>query len=251
MTKSAPTSKQRVPKYSGHKADIGKTTLMRKVTGNLTQLDIADLRTLNDFVAKIAKRRGNTVVGVYSGSAAVKTRVAVQTADGSMLLGRTIPNATGMSVIEPKTKMSVKNLWRSPGAPARKKAFKTALERARAGYESLRSEIVRQSLSLTKAAARMDLTPEGLSNRVDRGEIIAFPDKNRKMIPIELIDEEQPSRTVQGLSEVIAATGMEPFRLAIWLLSPSRALGARRPVDELRAGNVEKVVRAVKGLGAT
>lgn len=238
-------------KTAALKADIGKATMVRKVAGTLAQLDVGELRKVSDFVAKIAKRSNDTIVAIYPGPAAVKTSVAVRTADGSTWIGRTAPNAIGMSLIEPKTKVSVKNLWRAQVTSKPKKAPSTALERARAGYESLRDEIVRQSLSLTKAAARMDLTPEGLSSRVDRGEILAFPDKNRKMVPVELIDDEQPTRTVRGLNEVIAASRMEPFRLAIWLLSPSRSLGARRPVDELRSGNVEKVVRAVKGLDAT
>jgi hypothetical protein len=232
-------------------SETSKAAIMCEVAGNLTHLDVDDLRTLNDFVLKIGKRRDDTIVGVYAGRATVDTRVVIRTGDGSTWLGRTVPNTTGMTIIEPKTKISFKGSWRSPLARVQEKTVPGALKRARAGFASLRNEIVNKSLSLTKAAARMGLTPEGLSNRVDRGEIIAFPDKNRKMIPVELIDDEQPSRTVPGLSAVIAAARMEPFRLVVWLLSPSRALGARRPVDELRAGHIEQVVRAAQSLGVT
>jgi hypothetical protein len=37
----------------------------------------------------------------------------------------------------------------------------------------------------------------------------------------------------------------------MWLLHPAASLGGRRPVDELRAGNVERVVRAAQGVDVT
>jgi len=122
---------------------------------------------------------------------------------------------------------------------------------ARGRYDSLRSEILDKSLSLTQAAKKMRLSPEGLSARVDRREMLAFPDKNRKMIPIELIDTEEVNATVPGLPDVLKSTSMEPFRLAVWLLRESRALGGKKPVDLLRRGDVARVVTAVKGVGAS
>jgi hypothetical protein len=71
------------------------------------------------------------------------------------------------------------------------------------------------------------------------------------MIPIELIDTEQANATIPGLPEVLQSASMEPFRLAVWLLSESRALGGKKPVDVLRQGNVARVVTAVKGVGAS
>jgi hypothetical protein len=123
----------------------------------------------------------------------------------------------------------------------------TSLDRARNEYMSVRDSIVHRSVSLTEAARRMNLTTQGLSARVDRREMLAFPEHNRKMIPVELIDDGQPNHTVRGLPEVIQAADMEAFRLAVWLLNPARSLGDIRPIDELRAGNVDRVVRAVQG----
>ncbi len=185
-------------KAAGAKRGDDRASILKKVADGLTALSLAELRTIEHYVARLSKHpRGSTA--------------------GS------------------------------------KETPQTALDRARANFESFRKEIVAHSLSLTQAAKRMDLTTEGLSVRVDRGEMVAFRDGNRKMVPIELLDDNQPSRTVQGLPEVIhaaSAAGMEPFRLAAWLVSPSRALGDRRPVDELRRGRVAKVVRAVESLGA-
>lgn len=102
----------------------------------------------------------------------------------------------------------------------------------------MRSELVARSLPLSKAAQRMGLTIEGLNNLVQRGKMLTFPEGNENLVPIELIDDTREDRTVQGLSDVIEASTMTPFALAMWLLHPAASLGGRRPVDELRAGGM-------------
>jgi hypothetical protein len=44
--------------------------------------------------------------------------------------------------------------------------------------------------------------------------MLAFPDGNENLVPIELIDDTREDRTVQGLSDVIEASTMTPFALA-------------------------------------
>lgn len=161
--------------------------------------------------------------------------------DGSTFVGHVNASRSGaFVVVEPQRRAT---------AHAAGKA--SALDRARTSYESIRSGIVRQSLPLTQAAQRMGLTTEGLSARVDRGQMLAFREHNKKMVPVELIDDTAADHTVRGLSEVIKASTMEPFRLAVWLLNPAESLGERRPIDELHAGNVERVVHAVRGVDAS
>ncbi|HZO94964.1 MAG TPA: hypothetical protein VFB22_14565 [Candidatus Baltobacteraceae bacterium] len=206
---------------------------------------------MESFVGRIVDAPSEPFVTAYvpSGNPANVTVSYLRT-DGFDLVG-TASDRSGIVLIEPRRARSRKrpmhSTTRQVHAPT---AAADPMEVARARYASLRAEIVDRSLSLRAAAARMDLSPQGLSDRIERGQMLAFPDKNRKMIPVELIDLERPDRTVPGLGEVIRAASVEPFRLAVWLLSASRALGGKRPVDELRRGRIASVVDAAYGLDA-
>ncbi len=230
-----------------------KAALVRAVAHDLESLSVREIRSFKQLIeTKRSHGKQGSVITAYVPDVAVGTTVAFRLNDGSAVIARTsAPRSGEFVIVEPKRHV----VMRTPSKPAMKsfvvKDTEGPLDRAREQYRSLRNTVVEQSLSLTKAARRMNLTTEGLSARVGRSEMLAFVEHNRKMVPIELIDDDQPDHTVRGLSEVIKAAQIEPFRLAVWLLHPARSLGDRRPIDELRAGKVERVVRAVRGVEAS
>jgi hypothetical protein len=229
MTKASSESRARASE---------RDVVERGVLADMKNLDIADLKSMRTFMAKIAAEPEQAVFTAYlPPRSGVMAKVTAKTADGTTVVGDARRAAGGIVVIDTK--------------PPTHRSHRDLMMVARDRYDSLRAEIVNKSLSLTQAAKKMRLSPEGLSARVDRREMLAFPDKNRKMIPIELIDTEQANATIPGLPEVLQSASMEPFRLAVWLLSESRALGGKKPVDVLRQGNVARVVTAVKGVGAS
>lgn len=244
-------------KAMGAKRSGSKAELMKRVAENLSTLSVADVRAFSQYIEKIAAHRETPIFSAYLPEASAlrgMVEVTFKKADGEVFVAYIRAEAGKLAVLEPTGPVLAKHgSTRRPVAGASSKP-QSALGLARANFDSFRRGVVSQSLSLTQAAKRMDLTTEGLSGRVDRGEMVAFRDGNRKMVPVDLLDDKQPTRTVQGLPDVIraaAAARIEPFRLAAWLITPSRALGERRPVDELRLGNVGKVVRAVTNLGVT
>lgn len=230
-----------------------KAALVRAVADSLEALSVRELRSFKQLVeTKRSHGKHGSVITAYVPDAAIGTTVAFELDDGSSIVARTsAPRGGEFIVVEPKRRVVTARTRPMAGAAlARPGKVKAPLDAAREQYQSLRDAIVRQSISLTKAARRMNLTTEGLSARVDRGEMLAFVDHNRKMVPTELIDDDRPDRTVRGLADVIKANPIDPFRLAVWLLHPARSLGDRRPVDELRAGHVERVVRAARSVDA-
>lgn len=231
-----------------------KAALVRAVALGLQHFTVSEIRSFKRLVeTKRSKGKSGSVVTAYLPNAAVgNTDVVFKLDDGSTWTGRTAAPGSGHFVlVGPMRHAAVVPTPSKAVVKVVAKDVHAALDRARAEYVSVRGGVVSQSLSLTKAARRMNLTTEGLSARVDRGEMLAFVEHNRKMVPVELIDDDRPDHTVCGLPDVIRAAEMEPFRLAVWLLNPSGSLGEVRPIDELRAGNVERVVRAVRGVEAS
>jgi len=221
-----------------------------RLYADVMKMSLADAESLEFFVQKIVKTPSAMFVTAYApATKPVGVKVGFVRSDGSAIVGR-VPDLSGIVVIEPRQEVRVRRAfsWPKKARTAKQTPISDSVDTARAGYASLRAELVDKSVSLRKAAARMHLSPQGLSDRIERGQILAFPDGNRKMIPVELIDLEQPDRTVPGLAEVIRSASVAPFRLAVWLSSESRALGGNRPVDELRRGNVARVVKAARAL---
>lgn len=231
-----------------------KEALVDAITSDLQDLTVEELRLFKKRLVEARRlgRMSDSAITAYLPDTIVGNgAVELKLDDGSTWIVRVAARRRGEFVIFDATRSATAPTLSKPGADAVVEVGHPALDRARAEYESVRDSVVKQSLSLTRAAKRMNLTTEGLSARVDRGEMLAFVEHNRKMVPVALIDDDQPDRTVCGLPEVIRAAGMEPFRLAVWLLNPARSLGEARPVDELRAGNVERVVRAARGVEAS
>jgi hypothetical protein len=246
------SERQRAPAKSAQPRT--KAALVRAVAHDLQGFSVSELRSFKQLVErKRLQGKQGSVITAYVPDVAVGTTVAFKLNDGSTVIARTsAPRSGQFVVVEPKRHVVIMRIQSKPAVKSFVlKDTKGPLDRAREQYRSLRDTVVEQSLSLTKAARRMNLTTEGLSARVARSEMLAFVEHNRKMVPIELIDDDQPDHTVRGLSEVIKAAQIEPFRLAVWLLYPARSLGDRRPIDELRAGKVERVVRAVRGVDAS
>jgi hypothetical protein len=233
------------------KSRTTKAALVRAVVGKLQSFTTDELRSFKHLLeTKRRKGQHGSVITAYLPDAIVgNTVVEVKLDDGSTWIGRVATRGSGTFVVVEATRRVAGPV--SPSKPDVKVPAEAALANARTEYASIRKSVVRQSLSLTQAARRMGLTTEGLSARVDRHEMLAFEEHNRKMVPVELIDDNEPNHTVRGLAEVLRAAEMEPFRLAVWLLNPARSLGETRPIDELRAGNVDRVVRAVRGAEAS
>jgi hypothetical protein len=252
---SPSSSMSRVPQeVLERKSRTTKAALVRAVAGNLQRFTTDELRSFKHLIeSKRLKGKPGSIITAYLPDVAVGNIVVeVKLDDGSTWIGRVAARGRGRFVVVEATRRAI-----APDSPSKPdvkvpaEAAHAALAHARTEYTSVRDSVVRQSLSLTQAARRMNLTTEGLSARVDRHEMLAFEEHNRKMVPVELIDDNEPDHTVRGLAEVIRAAEMEPFRLAVWLLNPARSLGETRPIDELRAGNVDRVVRAVRGAEAS
>jgi hypothetical protein len=92
------------------------------------------------------------------------------------------------------------------------------------------------------------VTRQAIEKRVKDGSLLAVPGpSNRRRYPTVQFTQDGP---LAGLKDVQAALPTRnPWAVLNFFVRPDRRLGGRRPIDVLRAGDVDAVVSAARGLG--
>ncbi len=108
------------------------------------------------------------------------------------------------------------------------------------------------SLSAEEAARELGISKAAILKRYHKGRIIAWREErqNAARFPVWQF---QDGKVLKGLEEVLqilnAGSRLDDFGRMLFFLSNMGFLGKKRPVDCLRAGEVNKVLQAAQGHG--
>jgi hypothetical protein len=108
------------------------------------------------------------------------------------------------------------------------------------------------SLSAEEAARQLGISKTAILKRYHKGRIIAWREErqNAARFPVWQFKDH---KVLQGLEEVLqtlnAGSRLDDFGRMLFFLSNRGFLGKKRPVDCLRAGEVNKVLQAARGYG--
>jgi len=108
------------------------------------------------------------------------------------------------------------------------------------------------SLSAEEAARVLGISKAAILKRYHKGRIIAWREErqNAARFPVWQF---QDRKVLEGLEEVLqilnAGSRLDDFGRMLFFLSKLGFLGKKRPVDCLRAGEVNKVLQAAEGYG--
>jgi hypothetical protein len=107
------------------------------------------------------------------------------------------------------------------------------------------------SVWTAEAEELLGVTRRELDEMRARGTILALPvGFVDHAFPLWQFDDAAPARLLPGLDRVLGAFSVEsPQARAEFMLAPNVGLGGRRPLDALRAGDVEAVVHAAASHG--
>ncbi|GLS24002.1 hypothetical protein GCM10007874_70230 [Labrys miyagiensis] len=141
-----------------------------------------------------------------------------------------------------------------PRSAIRRDAFRPST-RARALLQGIRiaEEDLRAAggaYSLDEVAALLHgISRQAVDKRVQEGSLLAVPGpSNRRMYPT--IQFQHDGSLVEGLRAVRRALPTDnPWTILNFLVHPDDRLGSRKPIDLLKAGEVELVVEAARRLG--
>ena len=67
-------------------------------------------------------------------------------------------------------------------------------------------------------------------------------------MPVWQFDAEGPNGAVRGMSEVLDALKCNPISKMSWLSLPNAIFGNQRPIDALRRGEMETVLREAQSV---
>ncbi|WP_413992579.1 hypothetical protein ACMDCR_11085 [Labrys okinawensis] len=93
------------------------------------------------------------------------------------------------------------------------------------------------------------ISRQAVDKRVQEGSLLAVPGpSNRRMYPT--IQFQRDGSLVEGLKAVLRALPTDnPWTVLNFLVHPDGRLGSRKPIDVLKAGEVDLVVEAARRLG--
>ena len=98
-------------------------------------------------------------------------------------------------------------------------------------------------------ALLQDISPQAVTKRVAEGSMLAVPgpEGKRRFPAVQFLPD---GRLVPDLKSVIRAFPSEsPWMLLNYLVQPDPALNKRRPIDVLKAGDLDAVVQSARRIG--
>jgi hypothetical protein len=108
------------------------------------------------------------------------------------------------------------------------------------------------SLSAEDAARALGISKPAILKRYQKGQLIAWREERQNAVRFP-VWQFKDHKVLEGLEETLeilkAGSRLDDFGRMLFFLSNPRFLGGKRPLDCLRAGEVNKVLQAAEGYG--
>lgn len=114
-----------------------------------------------------------------------------------------------------------------------------------------REQILAGSLGTSEVAQLLKVSRQTPHDRASQKTLLAIQDKNQLRFPSWQFDANGANGVVAGLPEVLQALAIGPLSQARWLTTPTRVFKNRSPLELLKSGEIDRVVREARGVGAT
>jgi RNA polymerase sigma factor (sigma-70 family) len=158
-------------------------------------------------------------------------------ADPGSLSASALPTTSG-----PATVGLVRPLSSAEEQHLKKRALEAAFQE--------RERLLEASLTTAEVARLLRVSRQTPHDRVKANTLLAIEDKGALRFPLWQFDPEGPGGVVCGLPDVLKALSVGEFAKARWLERPNPVFENRSPLEVLKAGEVERVVREARGVGA-
>ena len=116
-------------------------------------------------------------------------------------------------------------------------------------YFERRRKLLQNSLTAKQVGDLLGTTRQTPHDRAEKGSLLAVLDKGIWRFPSWQFDPEGPDGVVEGLPEVLKALGGSNFSKLNWLVCPNRYLDASAPIEALKRGCKERVLKEAAAVG--
>lgn len=117
-------------------------------------------------------------------------------------------------------------------------------------YFDRRKELLQSSLTASEVANLLGTTRQTPHDRFNKKSLLAVKDNGVWKFPLWQFDPAGADGVIEGLPEVLKVLEGSEFTKLNWLTSPSPYLNNLTPVEALKQGQKNKVIKEAKVLGA-
>jgi predicted DNA-binding protein YlxM (UPF0122 family) len=116
-------------------------------------------------------------------------------------------------------------------------------------YFARRKELLARSISAVEAADLLGVSKQTIHDRIKEKKLIGLLEAKSMRLPIFQFDPAGQNGCVDGLPEVLQAMSGSLLSKISWLTSANAVFEGKAPIDVLKSGNQNRVLREARAVG--
>jgi len=112
-----------------------------------------------------------------------------------------------------------------------------------------RRELLEGAITAPQVAKLIGVSRQTPHDRLEKGTLLAVSDQGKPMFPLWQFDPAGPNSVVEGLPSVTQALHATPLGKVRWLTRANAYLDGRTPLEALKQGERERVVKLAEAVG--
>ena len=116
-------------------------------------------------------------------------------------------------------------------------------------YYAWRKQLLAASIGAVQAGELLGISKQSVHERIRDRKLIGVMEGNSMRLPTFQFDPEAPNGCVTGLPEVIREMSGGLISKISWLTLPNAVFNDKKPIDALKAGNFDDVLREARATG--
>ncbi|MBK8225224.1 MAG: helix-turn-helix domain-containing protein [Candidatus Obscuribacter sp.] len=114
---------------------------------------------------------------------------------------------------------------------------------------SFRKTLLSSSFSAQEAAELLGVSRQTIHERIRNGQILGILENGVMKLPSWQFDAGGPNGVIEGLTEVLAAMDCSILAKISWLASESPVFNGDKPINALKNGQIDLVLREARAIG--
>jgi hypothetical protein len=116
-------------------------------------------------------------------------------------------------------------------------------------YFKRRRDLLAQSIGSVEAAQMLGVSKQTIHDRVRDNKLIGLVEANAMRLPLFQFDPAGQNGVVAGLGEVLRELSGSLLGKVTWLVTPNAVLDGKAPIEIMKGGDLERVLREARSVG--